>query len=80
MRSLALEEAHRIERRRALADLEVQLRRVDVAGLTGTRNYLSPLYLVTTLHLDCAAIAAIEEDDCRISYLSHQCSSAALFD
>jgi hypothetical protein len=49
-RSLALEEAHRIERRRAPADLEVQLRRVDIAGLARVRNYLPALDLVTTLH------------------------------
>jgi hypothetical protein len=48
--SLALEKAHRIERRRAPADLEVQLRRVDIAGLARVRNYLPTLDLVTTLH------------------------------
>jgi hypothetical protein len=48
--SLALEEAHRIKRRRAPADLEVQLRGVDVAGLAGVRDYLPALDLVTTLH------------------------------
>src|ERR1700736_3797972 len=48
--SLALEKAHRIERRRAPADLEVQLRRVDIAGLARVRNYLPALDLVTTLH------------------------------
>jgi putative transposase len=48
--SFALEEAHRIKRRRVLTDLEVQLRRVDVAGLAGVRNYLPALDLVTMLH------------------------------
>ena len=47
--SLALEEAHRIEWCRAPADLEVQLRRVDIAGLARVRNYLPALDLVTKL-------------------------------
>ena len=37
---LALEEAHRIEWCRAPANLEVQFRRVDIAGLARVRNYL----------------------------------------
>jgi len=48
-RSLALEEAHRIEWCRTPADLEVQLRRVDIAGLARVRNYLPALDLVTKL-------------------------------
>jgi len=40
VRPLTLEEVHRIEWRRAPTDLEVQLRRVDIAGVARVRNYL----------------------------------------
>jgi hypothetical protein len=39
-RPLVLEEAHRLEWCRAPANLEVQFRRVDIAGLARVRNYL----------------------------------------
>jgi hypothetical protein len=45
---LALEEAHRIERCRTPANLEVRFRRIDVAGLARVRNYLPALDPVTT--------------------------------
>src|SRR5262249_14983783 len=43
-----------IDRGRALADLEVQLRRVDVAGLAGKRDGLAALDLIAALDLDLA--------------------------
>src|SRR5262249_20779219 len=48
--SLALEKAHQVEWCRTLTDLEVQLRRADIACLAGVRDYLPALDLVTTLH------------------------------
>src|SRR5258708_35420978 len=44
-----VQELGRIERRRALADLEMQLRRVDIAGLSGARDHLPALDLVAAL-------------------------------
>ena len=46
---LVLEETYRVEWCRALTDLEVQLRRVDIAGLARVRNCLPALDLVTKL-------------------------------
>ncbi len=48
-RSGAVQELRRIDRGRALADLEVQLRRVDVAGLAGARDHLAALDLIAAL-------------------------------
>ena len=42
--SSAVEILRRIDRRRALADLEMQLRRGDAAGLAGFRNHLTALH------------------------------------
>ena len=47
--STAAEILRRIDRRRALADLEVQLRRVDVAGLAGLGDHLAALDGVAAL-------------------------------
>src|SRR5262249_61794333 len=44
-----VEERHRIERGGAFADLEMQLRRGDVAGLPGARDHLPALDLVAAL-------------------------------
>jgi hypothetical protein len=37
-----------IERRRTFADFEMELGRISVAGLTGTRDWLPALHLVAT--------------------------------
>src|SRR5262249_1153354 len=42
-RAALVEERHRVDRRRALADLEVQLRRGDIAGLPRLRDHLTAL-------------------------------------
>ena len=67
---LALEEAHRVERRHALTDLEVQLWRVDVAGLAGVRDHLPPLDLVISVHqqflgmrVDCGVAIRVADQD-----------------
>src|SRR5262245_32878677 len=46
----------RVDRGRSLADLEVQLRRVDVAGLAGERDGLPALDLIAALDLDLAGM------------------------
>jgi len=45
----AVQEARRVERRRALANFKVKLRRIDVTGLAGARDHLSAFDLVTAL-------------------------------
>src|ERR1700738_4951639 len=49
-RSRPVEELQRINRRRAFADLEVQLRRSHFAGLTGFGDGLAALDGVAALH------------------------------
>ena len=51
-----VEELRRIDRRRALADLEVQLRRRHVAGLPGLRDHLPALDGVAALDQDLAGM------------------------
>src|SRR5262245_44079033 len=45
----AVQEPRRIERGRSLADFEMQLRGVDVAGLAGTRDHLPAFDLIAAL-------------------------------
>src|SRR5215208_959132 len=48
-RLAAAEHRHRIHRRRAFADLEMELRRVDIAGLAGLGDHLAPLDRIAPL-------------------------------
>ena len=49
MHAIQREEPSRIERGHAFADLEMELRRVDVAGLAGARDHLSAFDLIAAL-------------------------------
>src|SRR6202171_6297254 len=51
-RSRAVEELKRVNRRGSLADLEMELRRSDLARLTGFGNGLAALDSVAPLHQD----------------------------
>src|SRR5829696_405820 len=48
-RLAAAKHRHRIHRRRAFADLEMELRRVDIAGLAGLGDHLAPLDRIAPL-------------------------------
>ena len=58
--------ARRVDRRRSLAQFEVKLRRIDVAGVAGLGDHLPALDLFAPLHVEFAIIAVSRDEAVRM--------------
>src|ERR1700761_1083796 len=64
--SEASEIARRIDRGRALAQFEVQLRRIDVARVAGLGDHLPALDRFAALHIEFAVVAVSRDEAIRM--------------
>src|ERR1700722_1901433 len=58
--------ARRVDWRRSLAQLEVKLRRIDVAGVAGFGDHLPALDLLAPLHVEFAIVAVSRDEAVRM--------------
>ena len=58
--------ARRIDRRRSLAQFEVELRRIDVAGVAGLGDHLPALDRFAPLHIEFAVVAVSRDEAVRM--------------